>query len=85
MRPAAVDESMPSVVETKVTPRSVNALTVKDVQGIAAQAIELPDHDGVALANVVKERGQTRTVILRPRHSVGEGLGGSSPSSAASC
>jgi hypothetical protein len=28
MRPAAVDESMPSVVEIRVTPRSVKALTV---------------------------------------------------------
>ena len=28
MRPAAVDESMPSVVDTNVTPRSVRAFTV---------------------------------------------------------
>ena len=28
MRPAAVDESIPSVVDTKVTPRSVRSLTV---------------------------------------------------------
>jgi hypothetical protein len=35
--PAAVEESMPSVTDTKVTPRSVRALTVSnDVQGVAA-------------------------------------------------
>ena len=28
MRPAAVEESIPSVVETRMTPRSVSALTV---------------------------------------------------------
>ena len=37
MRPAAVAESMPSVVENRVTPRSVKVFTVsRDVQGVTA-------------------------------------------------
>ena len=56
IRPAAVDESMPSVVETSLTPPLGEFLDgLQDVQGVAAQPVELPDHHGVALAHIVQQ------------------------------
>jgi hypothetical protein len=53
--------------------QSLNGL--KDVQGVAApQPIQLPHHHGVALADIVHQGRQARTVILCPRQGVGEGL-----------
>ena len=47
---------------------------VQDVQGVSAQAVELPHHDGVAIAHVIEEGSQTWTVIPSARHGVGEGF-----------
>jgi hypothetical protein len=50
IRPAAVEESIPSVVDTSRTPRSVSFLTgLKNVERVAAQPVQLPHHDGVTL------------------------------------
>jgi hypothetical protein len=70
MRPAAVEESIPSVVDTSVTPRSVSSLTVSRM----CSAVKLPHHHDVALANVSHQLGQARAVISPTRHDVGERL-----------
>ena len=66
---------MPSGVDTRVTPRSVSALTVcKDVQRVSTQSVEFPDHDRVSLAHVGHQLGQTWAVVASARHGVGERL-----------
>jgi hypothetical protein len=72
MRPVAVEESIPSVVDTSVTPRSVSALTVSRMCSVLRP--KRPHHHGVALANVSHQLGQARSVISRTRHDVGERL-----------
>jgi hypothetical protein len=44
------------------------------VQCVATQPIQLPDHDRVALADIVEERGEARAVVLGTRDGVGERL-----------
>ena len=41
---------------------------------IPAQPVELPDHHGVAGADVLHQGGQAGTVIAGAGHGVGEGL-----------
>ena len=74
MRPAAVDESIPSLVDASVTPRSVSAFTVSRMCRVLPQPVELPHHDGVAFADVVHQRAQPGAVVAGTRHGVGEAL-----------
>jgi hypothetical protein len=74
MRPAAVEESMPSVVEINVMLRSVKALTVSRTWRVLRPSRSSFHHDGVALSNVFEERCQAWTVVPGTRHGVGEGL-----------
>ena len=53
MRPAAVDESIPSVVDTRRTTTLGERLDgLQNVQHVATQPVELPDHHRVAFAHV---------------------------------
>jgi hypothetical protein len=48
---------------------------LQNVQSVASQAVELPDHHGVAFADVVHQGCQAWAVVFRARHGVGERLG----------
>ena len=76
MRPAGVEESMPSVPETKVMPRSVKLLDgLQDVDHVAAQPVEFPHHDRVALTDILHQRGQAGPVVTGAGHHIREHLG----------
>ena len=67
MRPAAVDESIPSVVEYQGDAAIGQSLDgFQDVKGIAAQSVQLPHHDGVAIANVIESAARPGRSSLAP-------------------
>ena len=74
MRPAAVDESMPSVVEISVTPASVRALTVSRMWSVLRPSRSSFQTTTVSRHGRSPSVGQAGTVVPRTGHGVGERL-----------
>jgi hypothetical protein len=54
------------------SPKATSRL--QDVERVAAQPVQLPDHDGVAVSHVGHQVGQTGTIVTGTGHDVRERL-----------